>query len=242
MPEDADPIAGGGYSNLRVDPERTMVRQKVSEVLRNAILEGRFEPSARLIERELCALTGVSRTSVREALRHLEAEGLVRSVPNKGPVVADLTLEDARQIYEVRGALEPLAAGLFAEHASDAELGELRKAIVKLEKAFQDGQIRRMVAETAELYDIIGRGCRNAVIAGFIRSLQARVSYLRMTSMSAPNRHPQSLKEMQNICAAIARRDAASAKKLSELHVRRAAQTAFRVLNRRSVDAAVDNP
>lgn len=234
MSEDGEHRMSADYSDLRVEPEKMMVRQKVSDALRNAILEGRFEPRERLIERELCALTGVSRTSVREALRHLEAEGLVRNIPNKGPVVADLTPEEARQIYEVREALEPLAASLFAERGSDEELEELRRAIVKLEKAFKGGQIRRMVADTAELYEIIGRGCRNAVIAGFIRSLQARVTYLRLTSMSAPNRHPESLKEMQNICAAIGGRDAASARTLSELHVRRAAESALSVLNRRS--------
>jgi GntR family transcriptional regulator, trigonelline degradation regulator len=223
------------FSDLRVEPEKITVRRKVGDVLRNAILEGRFEPGERLIERELCALTGVSRTSVREALRHLESEGLVRSVPNKGPVVADLTLDEARQIYEVREALEPLAASLFAERASDVEFKALKEAITKLEAAFARDSLREVVLETAKLYDVILGGCHNDVIAGIIRGLQARVTFLRTTSMSNPGRSPKSLNEMQDICGAIARRDSASARAFSEIHVRRAAESALSVLRRRSV-------
>jgi DNA-binding GntR family transcriptional regulator len=227
---------GQNFSDLRIEPERITLRRKVGDVLRNAILEGRFGPGERLIERELCALTGVSRTSVREALRHLESEGLVQNIPNKGPMVADLTLDDARQIYEVREALEPLAAGLFAERGADAELDDLRKAIAKLVDAFEGGQVRRMVLETAEVYEVIGHGSHNDVIAGIIRGLQARVTYLRMTSMSSPDRHPKSLQEMQAICAAIIRRDAAAARALSEDHVRSAKESALAVLRRRAAD------
>lgn len=226
------------YSDLRVEPEKITVRRKVGDVLRTAILEGRFKPGERLIERELCALTGVSRTSVREALRHLESEGLVRSVPNKGPVVANLTLDEARQIYEVREALEPLAASLFAERASDSELKALRDALGRLEAAFARGDMRQVVLDTAKLYDVILGGCRNDVIASIIRGLQARVTFLRSTSMSNPGRLPNSLKEMQDICGAIGRRDGPSAKSFSEVHVRRAAESALAVLRRRSASAS----
>lgn len=226
------------YSDLRVEPEKITVRRKVGDALRTAILEGRFEPGERLIERELCALTGVSRTSVREALRHLESEGLVRSVPNKGPVVAELTLDEARQIYEVREALEPLTASLFAERASEAELKALRDAIGRLEVAFSRADMRQIVFETAKLYDVILGGCRNDVIATIIRGLQARVTFLRSTSMSNPGRSPKSLKEMQDICNAIAKRDGPSAKNFSEIHIRRAAESALAVLRRRSAVAS----
>ena len=82
--------------SLRIKRRTTTLRQQVLEALRNAILDFQFKPGDRLVERELCEMTGVSRTSVREALRHLESEGLVENVPNKGPTVATLTVEDAR--------------------------------------------------------------------------------------------------------------------------------------------------
>src|SRR6202044_153255 len=87
------------------------LRHQVENVLRQAITSGRFAPGARLIERELCETLGVSRTSVREALRRLEAEKLVRSVPHKGPVVAIMSKQEATELYAIRGLLEGFAAG-----------------------------------------------------------------------------------------------------------------------------------
>lgn len=86
------------------------LRHQVENVLRQAITSGRFAPGARLIERELCETLGVSRTSVREALRRLEAEKLVRSVPHKGPVVAIMSKQEATELYAIRRLLEGFAA------------------------------------------------------------------------------------------------------------------------------------
>ena len=121
----AEQVGGLEQSSLRVKRNNITLRQQVLDVLRNAILEARFKPGDRLIERELCELTGVSRTSVREALRHLESEGLVRNIPNKGPTVATVGLEEAQQIYEMREALEGQAGRLFAQRAP---AGEVRPA------------------------------------------------------------------------------------------------------------------
>src|SRR5882672_4452774 len=93
-------------TGMRVVRNTVTLRQQVLEVLRGAILNFQFKPGDRLIERELCEMTGVSRTSVREALRHLESEGLVQNLPNKGPMVATVTGEEAREIFEVRRVLE----------------------------------------------------------------------------------------------------------------------------------------
>src|SRR6266851_4646069 len=90
------------------------LRHQVENVLRQAIMSGRFAPGARLIERELCETLGVSRTSVREALRRLEAEKLVRSVPHKGPVVAIMPKKEAADLSETRGLPEVLEAAEFA--------------------------------------------------------------------------------------------------------------------------------
>jgi len=87
-----------GASGMRVVRNTVTLRQQVLEVLRNGILSFQFKPGDRLIERELCEMTGVSRTSVREALRHLESEGLVQNLPNKGPMVATVTAAEAREI------------------------------------------------------------------------------------------------------------------------------------------------
>src|SRR6202051_2975418 len=82
-----------------------LCRQDLHE-LRPSIIPGPLAPGSRLIERELIAMMGVSRTVIREALRQLESEGLVAIVPNKGPIGRTLTVEEARDIYAIRAVLE----------------------------------------------------------------------------------------------------------------------------------------
>src|SRR5689334_22743137 len=88
------------------------LRQQVDDGLRQAIISGRLAPGARLTERELTEMMGVSRTVIREALRQLESEGLVAIIPHKGPVVRALSLDEARDLYSIRAVLEGFAARL----------------------------------------------------------------------------------------------------------------------------------
>src|SRR5262245_15967672 len=92
--------------DMRLVRDRPTLRELTAEKLRDAILSSRLQPGQRLVERDLCEQTGVSRSSVREALRHLEAEGLIERQGPRGLFVASITPEEARQIYEVRAAIE----------------------------------------------------------------------------------------------------------------------------------------
>jgi DNA-binding GntR family transcriptional regulator len=221
-------------SQLRISRSSITLRQQVVEVLRRAIIEEQFKPGERLIERELCIATGVSRTSVREALRHLETEGLVHTVPNRGPIVAELSIEEARQIYQIRAALESLVVRLFTEQASSAEVAALQRSLIRLRKAFAKSDRHQISQRTTELYEILFKGCGNPLVAKMIRSLQARVVALRWTSISHAGRAPASLAEMETIVAAIARRDAREAEEASLVHVQRASEAALAELRSRS--------
>jgi DNA-binding GntR family transcriptional regulator len=97
--------------SMKISSVAAPVRRQVVTSFRSAIVSGRFQPGDRLIEKELCDLTGASRTSVREALRQLETEGLVELISNKGPVVASTDMNKARNVSQVRLALESLAWG-----------------------------------------------------------------------------------------------------------------------------------
>src|SRR3990172_9256820 len=81
------------------------LRHQVLEELRQSIITGRLAPGARLIERQLVDMMGVSRTVIREALRQLESEGLITIIANKGPVVREFTLAEAKDLYAIRGVL-----------------------------------------------------------------------------------------------------------------------------------------
>lgn len=100
----------------RIDQPPQTLRDIVQERMREAIIAGQFAPGERLVERPLCDQLGVSRTVVRETIRYLEAEGLVEILPGKGPIVAQLSWEDARQIYDIRQMLETAAATACARN------------------------------------------------------------------------------------------------------------------------------
>src|SRR5260370_8195304 len=102
-------------SPIKVTLEPIGLREKTTQVLREAILNLHFRPGQKLVERALCEGTGVSRTCIREALRHLEAEGLVSRLPNRGIIVAEVTPDETRQIYETRAVLEPPMAHHFPD-------------------------------------------------------------------------------------------------------------------------------
>ena len=95
-------------SSLKIIPRP--VRQQVEDGLRDAIVSGRFAPGEHLPDRALCELFGTSRSVVREAVRLLEAEGLIIVHPNRGPFVATMSVAEATEIYEVRAALLDLKA------------------------------------------------------------------------------------------------------------------------------------
>ncbi|HEY6633541.1 MAG TPA: GntR family transcriptional regulator [Rhizobiaceae bacterium] len=217
---------------LRIERIRPSLRDQVLKVLRTAILELRFLPGDRLIERELCELVGVSRTSIREALRHLESEGLVRNIPNVGPTVAVIDVDEANHIYELREVLEMAAGRLFAGRATEAQLSALRKSLKSLATALGSGELKAIIRQTTSFYDVFLKGCGNPLILETIRSLQARLVLLRVSSMSMPGRAQHSLAEMEDIVAALERRDANAAAAACQVHIQRAREAAMKIIEK----------
>jgi GntR family transcriptional regulator, trigonelline degradation regulator len=219
-------------SAYRVAGTTTTTRERTVAALRKAILDMHFRPGDRLIERELCDLTGVSRTSLREALRHLEAEGLVQNVPHKGTVVASVTPDDARQIYEVRGAIEGLAGRLFTERARPREVADLAAAAKRYEDAIRKRDVDKVLAALTDFYGIIFDGCGNPLAATMIRSLRARMQYLRTTTTlrhtDADTR--RSIENFRRIVAAVRAKDPDRAAAACVAQVEHAAAVAMEVL------------
>ena len=217
-----------GANVLRVERAPALIRSQVTDNLRQAILDRRLAPGQRLIERELVEMTGVSRTSVREALRELAAEGLVTAIPNKGTVVASVSAEEARQIYQVREALEALAGRLFVQNASPSHLKALRRALEKVERATEKGQ--PILAAKDAFYDVLFEGGGNDALKSVAGSLHARVSVLRSLSTSVPGRLEHSVEELQTIVDAAERRDADAVSALCALHVKNAGRAGLEAL------------
>lgn len=216
------------------------VQQQTANKLRDAIMTGYFKPGERLVEANLCDMMKVSRTSIREALRRLEAERLIVMVPNRGPSVAEITWEEAEQIYEARAILEGEAAARFATRATPDELKLMRKALDAFARAAEnDNPIGRLEA-TSRFYDVLLTGCGNRVIREMLDGLIARINFLRARSMSRAGRARFSLLEMRRILVAIQKRDAARARKAAVDHVNAACLAAREVyLSRKVAEAPV---
>ena len=164
------------------------LRREIETRLRAAIVDERFKPGDRLIEREMCKLLGVSRASLREALRQLEAEELVTIVPHRGPVVSEITVEEAEQLYDVRAMLEGLAARRFAETASDEDIAVLRQALRAFADVVRGKSSVPLLTAKAGFYEVLLERCGNRIAGRILTQLNNRVGLLRSTSMSQKGR------------------------------------------------------
>ena len=108
------------------------LRDVVFNTLREAILKGELKPGERLMELQLAAKLGVSRTPIREAIRMLEQEGLAVTIPRKGAEVARMTEKDMEDVLQIRDALDELAASIACEQISEEELAELRLSLIHI--------------------------------------------------------------------------------------------------------------
>jgi DNA-binding GntR family transcriptional regulator len=219
---------------MRIAIAASPLRREIETRLRTAIVEGRFKPGDRLVEREMCELLGVSRASLREALRQLEAEQLVTLVPHRGPVVSKVSIEEAKQLYDIRAMLEGLAARRFAEVASDEDIAELRAALEAIADVMQGRSSVPLITVKAAFYEILFDRCGNHIAHRIHTQLNNRVSQLRATSMSQQGRVQDTLAEVTRIVHAIEKRDAVGAWEATVEHIQRAAAVAIDVLRQQS--------
>ena len=213
-------------TSLRVDRSAKTLKERALETLREAIIDFHFQPGERLVERSLCEQLGVSRSVVREVLRHLESEGLVDSTPHQGPSVATLDEAAALQIYEVRAQLEAIGARACAEQASDDDLKRLAKHLKSLEAAFKKNDSRAILNATSAFYETMFACGGKDVAWSMLQSLNARITSLRRMTVTSEDRAETSLDEMRAILAALASRDADRAEAACRDHVRSAAAVA----------------
>lgn len=210
------------------------VRQQVLDALRQSIVSGRVAPGARLVERELIEMLGVSRTVVREVLRQLESEGLIHVVPNKGAVVRVLAVSDAKDFYSIRAVLEGLAARLFVEKAPEAEIERLDAALARTIAAYEQGDPDAVLAIKNEFYDVLFGGAASETLSSMLDAVHARMWRWRALGLAHPQRSPhrsqESIDALRALVAAIRARDADAAEKIARAEVANAAAEVIHLL------------
>jgi len=216
--------------SLRIKEMPRTLRELALERMRAAILDQHFPPGSRLVERDVGAQLGVSRSVVREVIRHLEAEGLVQSIPHQGPIVARLDGDTAAQIHEIRAALEASAAAAAAARASDLDVAKLEQALAGIAAAYATADFRGVLEATTRFYETMFLIAGKTVSWEMVQRLNGRISQLRAMTISSAGRNKSGPAQMRKIVEAIRKHDAEAAGQACREHVERAAAIAAELL------------
>nr|WP_239092189.1 GntR family transcriptional regulator [Streptomyces sp. SID14478] len=193
------------------------MRERAYETLRRRILEVQLQPGERLVERDLAAELDVSRIPLREALRRLEADGLVLIVPHRGALVAPFTPADVRDLFDVRESLESLAARLTAERCDADGLARLAARLDAARAATRAKDRAAIAAANAGFHTDIVELADNPLLTSMMRPLETRTHWLfRLTAQRDPARQ---CAEHEVLYEAIAAGDADRAAALAHTHV-----------------------
>ena len=183
-----------------------------------AILSGRLKPRERLIEMDLISRFGGSRTVIREALKKLEAKGLVRTIPYRGALVADLTVEEVEEIYFVRVAIEKVAARLVTRNIRPGEIKSLKRLSREVERHLRR-KTDEMIKRDSEFHRAIFRTCRNQYLYNMIDFLRTKSHIVGYNAWSLPDRIEQTIQEHRQIIGAIEAKKASQLEKLIVKHL-----------------------
>jgi len=190
---------------------------RVSKEIEEAILSGQLKPRERLIEMDLIARFGISRTVIREAFKRLEAKGLIRVTPYRGAEVADLTVEEIEEIYFVRIHLERIAAQLVLKQISPAEIKEIKKLGREVEDHLRQ-KTHQMIEKDSEFHRTIFVACRNRYLCNIIDYLRTKAHIVRYNAWSLPHRIEQSIVEHREMIKAIEAKDLSQFERLIVEH------------------------
>lgn len=197
---------------------------KVYRYLRNGITEGRYQTGEALVELKIAEELGVSRTPVREAIKQLELEDLVTSLPNRGVLVKGFSTEDVNDAFTIRKLLEGQVAYWAAERIQEKELDRLQEIIELMDLYTRKNDTERLVSLDTQFHELLYEACQSRTLKNVLTSLHQNIRRARQSSLTSPERAIASLSEHRQIYDALVRRDAAAAKMCIERHIQGASQ------------------
>jgi len=196
-----------------------LLSQKVYRVLKTEIAKGFLEPGTKLLENKIAEEMHVSRTPVREAMQKLVAEGFVKTTPNQTMVVNEVSLEDIKEVLQIRGVLEGLAARIAAKKNNKQEIEELEKAIAKMNLYVVKEDLSSYCKVDDEFHNLVLNICGNKWIIQIRDNLGNFIYRFRIKSLSVPGRLKHSLEEHRKIMESLKKHNSAEADRLSQIHM-----------------------
>lgn len=198
------------------------LRGRVFEIIRDNILNGVYQENEELRENTIAQELGVSRTPVREALRQLELEGLVKIVPNKGACVTGITRKDVKDIYAIRSLLEGLCVRWATEHITDEQIEDLDEIILLSEfhlKRGKVGQSQQVTELDGKFHEVLYNASNSRILKHVLSDFHKYVRMARKASVADPERAEKSIEEHKSILQAIKNKNADEAEKLANIHM-----------------------
>lgn len=183
------------------------LRDVVFNTLREAILKGDLQPGERLMELQLAAKLGVSRTPIREAIRMLEQEGLAITIPRKGAEVAKMTLKGMEDVLEIREALDELAVQLACTRITEEQLGLLKDRKKEFELSLKSGKLKAIAEADVKFHDVIYEATGNPKLVNLLNNLREQIYRYRVEYLKNAQNHPVLIREHESIYQALIKRD-----------------------------------
>lgn len=204
--------------DLKID-EYLPLREVVFNTLRQAIIQGEFQPGERLMEVTLANKLGVSRTPVREAIRMLELDGLVVMIPRRGAEVASITVKDLKDALEVRMAIEALSVRLACKRIDENGKDELKKACITFREAINSKLVPAIVNADETFHNTIYKLSKNQRLITIAQNLREQVYRYRVEYVKDFSYHEKLVIEHDKITNAILKGDAKTAEEIMNEHI-----------------------
>lgn len=213
----------------RLSADGRPLHEVVAGRIRADIIAGEFEPGDRLAEERLAKQYSVSRNPIREAIRRLESEGFVEVLPNRGATVGRMTVERARELLQVRSALETLVVRLAATERNEEQLAELGRIVADGQAAVADGRYEDLAELNSRFHALLSESSGNHTLRSIICQLQDKIAWVYVSKLDA--RAEDSWAEHEAMLAAIEDGDADRAVGLMAGHIANA-EAAYEVRHR----------
>ncbi len=204
------------------------LRGKVYKQLRTDILSGKYKDHEELRENTIAKEYGVSRTPVREAIRQLELEGLVHTVPNKGAYVSSIKRKDVEDIYAIRALLEGLCARWAAQHITKEQLEEAQEILFMTRYHLEHEHFDQLYQYDGKFHEVLYRACDSPILNHVLRDFHEYIQNVRQRALKGRQRAVLCQEEHEAILEAIKNRDPELAAELASRHIENAAANIIR--------------
>ncbi|MBE6015689.1 MAG: GntR family transcriptional regulator [Lachnospiraceae bacterium] len=209
------------------------ISRQVYTILKKSIVSGHYEPSQWLQEAQLSKELGVSRSPIREALKQLAADGLVKEIPNKGTFVREFSDKEMLEVYEIRGLLESYAISHLPEELSDEQKSKMENYKQRLREYYDDDDLEEYIVVDSKFHRYIIECTDNSILMELYRRVRNMNMLFRIYSLSSKARFDESIEEHTDLIDNIINGNYDEAVRINASHLSSAKETALAQLHKK---------